>query len=219
MNHVKIVCVSDTHENPPDRVPDCDILIHAGDATLTGNWAAIKKFNDWLEDQPAKHKIFVPGNHDMLFESNPGMAKGMVPAATVLLHEAVEVMGVKIFGSPWTPRFYDWAYNYDPGQAERLWDQIPEGIDVLITHGPPAGILDTAAGGKSTGCPVLLDRVMKVDPILHVFGHIHECGQSWQVVRGISFINAACVDRAHNRRPDWQIPCFSMPLRSVQGAT
>lgn len=81
-----------------------------------------------------------------------------------------------VYGAPWQPKFYDWAYNLPLGARLReKWDQIPEGVDVLITHGPPLGILDAAADGHECGCPDLLDTItQRVKPRLHIFGHIHE---------------------------------------------
>lgn len=81
-----------------------------------------------------------------------------------------------VYGAPWQPEFYDWAYNLPLGaRLKEKWDQIPDGVDVLITHGPPHGILDAAADGHLCGCPDLRDTItQRVKPRLHIFGHIHE---------------------------------------------
>ena len=96
-----------------------------------------------------------------------------------------------MWGSPWQPWFYDWAFNLQRGPEIRAkWDRIPAGVDVLVTHGPPAGILDRVVDGRSVGCADLLDAVRRVRPLLHVFGHIHEA--YGEVERdGTRFVNAS----------------------------
>lgn len=81
-----------------------------------------------------------------------------------------------VYGAPWQPAFYDWAYNLPIGPLlKEKWDQIPDETDVLITHGPPLGILDQAYDGHQCGCPDLLTTIKeRVKPRLHIFGHIHE---------------------------------------------
>ena len=98
-----------------------------------------------------------------------------------------EVAGLRVWGSPWQPWFYDWAFNLPRGPALReKWDLIPYDTDVLITHGPPFGFLDGAARPASgwsdqdevsvehLGCEELRRALDRVRPRLHVFGHIHE---------------------------------------------
>lgn len=62
---------------------------------------------------------------------------------------------------------------YSEKEGEKLWSMIPENTDILVTHGPPYGILDTNIQNQHTGCPHLLQRVLAIKPRLHVFGHIH----------------------------------------------
>lgn len=83
---------------------------------------------------------------------------------------------LSVYGSPWQPEFYNWAYNLPRGAALReKWEMIPTHTDVLITHGPPHGILDRASDGFLCGCQDMLEIVRtRVKPRLHVFGHIHE---------------------------------------------
>lgn len=83
---------------------------------------------------------------------------------------------LNIFGSPWQPEFCDWAFNLPIGaDLKAKWDLIPTETDLLITHGPPFGVLDLCDSGDRAGCPDLLNTVKeRVKPRLHVFGHIHE---------------------------------------------
>lgn len=108
-----------------------------------------------------------------------------------LENSGVEVAGLRIWGSPITPWFFDWAFNRQRGaDIRRYWAQIPDQIDVLLTHGPPYGIRDLNWQGTLTGCEDLNQRVWEVAPKLHVFGHIHEAYGITEV-NGTQFVNAA----------------------------
>lgn len=192
----KIVCLSDTHNyHEQIRVPDGDILIHAGDATGRGTITEIEEFNFWFAKLPHEHKILIAGNHDWLFEISNAAARRLLDDSIIYLEDsAVEIGDLKIYGSPWQPRFYDWAFNLMRGaELAEKWRLIPADTDVLITHGPPNGILDEVSRQyfvENTGCEELRKRVEVVRPKLHVFGHIH-CDYG-QIERfGVKFVNAA----------------------------
>ena len=142
----RIICLSDTHNcNEQIIVPDGDILIHAGDATIRGTQQEVEEFLAWFSGLPHQHKIFVAGNHDWLYETNNRFARLLTASFNIkyLQDSSTEIEGFKIYGSPWTPQFYDWAFMYRRGApAKACWDLIPDGIDILITHGPPHGVLD-----------------------------------------------------------------------------
>ena len=151
---IRIVAISDTHSRHQQiNVPDGDILIHAGDATMAGGVAEIAAFDHWLGTLPHPVKLFCAGNHDLLFERNPALARGLITNATYLQDELIEALGLRIYFSPWQPRFFDWAFNLDRGAALRAkWDLIPWPLDVLVTHGPPMGILDAASIAVARSC-------------------------------------------------------------------
>lgn len=195
----KIVCISDTHNLYGQiRVPDGDILIHAGDATNGGTIEEIKSFNCWFAGLPHRHKIFVAGNHDWLFETNRRQAESLLDAGIVYLQDSsIEIENLKIYGSPWQPRFFNWAFNLSRGAEMReKWRLISAETDVLITHGPPHGILDTVARLDSvelTGCEDLRAKVAEINPQLHIFGHIH-AGYGTFETNDTKFVNAAVCD-------------------------
>lgn len=194
---MRIVCLSDTH-NQQIETPDGDILIHAGDATVHGTHEEILEFNRWFAALPHKRKIFVAGNHDWLFETNPIMARALLDKSiTYLQDKTVEIEGIKIYGSPWQPRFYDWAFNLNRGRemAEK-WDLIPHDTEILITHGPPAGVLDRTAYGDQAGCDELIKKVSEIRPKAHIFGHIHE-GYGSTEESGVIFINASNCNESY----------------------
>jgi Icc-related predicted phosphoesterase len=172
---LRLVLLSDTHEIHREvDVPDGDIFIHAGDFTMfSESMEAVVDFNDWLGELPHRHKIVVPGNHEYFLEADPS-ERLMLDNAVVLINEGTEIEGLRIWGSPVTP-LYGGAFGLSSAKdRKRLYAQIPQDINVLITHGPPFGILDTAPiSGLHEGCRELLDAVDLVRPKLHVFGHIH----------------------------------------------
>jgi calcineurin-like phosphoesterase family protein len=173
---IRLVLISDTHELHRELdVPDGDILIHCGDISMMSrSLAAIEDFDDWLGGLPHKVKLLVPGNHEFVLE-NPGR-RGLITNATMLVNESVTVMGLRIWGSPTTP-LVDGAFGLisDRDRA-RLYEQIPNDTNIVITHGPPYGVLDQAPGSEyHAGCPQLLAAMQRVKPRLHVFGHAHGC--------------------------------------------
>ncbi len=191
----RLVCLSDTHNKKPPSVPDGDVLVHAGDATGMGTQAEVEKFCNWYGDLPHKYKIFVAGNHDWLFETDPQLAQAILSLHGIryLQDSGTVIDGVRFYGAPWQPEFCNWAFNLPRGQvlADR-WALIPDDTQVLITHGPPAGRLDQVRGGPKLGCFDLRQRVEDLKDLrYHVFGHIHDS-------YGVSgkFVNAAiCNER------------------------
>lgn len=196
---MRIVCLSDTHNcNEEIDVPGGDILIHSGDATIRGTIDEIVLFNEWFAKLPHKHKIFVAGNHDWLFETNPKLAQSLLDTNINYLQDSfVEIEDLKIYGAPWQPWFFDWAFNLRRGEplAEK-WKLIPNDTDILITHGPPNGILDQTPAGDFAGCEELRSRVEEIKPKLHIFGHIH-CGYGRAEKFSVKFVNASNCDEAY----------------------
>jgi len=200
----KFVCISDTHNRLSDlKIPEGDILIHAGDATMQGTPKEIQAFNEELGQLPHPIKIFVAGNHDKGLERDPeNTAKLLTNVTHYLVDEAVTIEGIKIYGSPWQPRFgHGWAFNADRGEHIRgKWDQIPEDTDILVTHGPPLGIGDQvglAPWVENVGCQDLLETIQKIGIKYHISGHIHE-GYGSRRVDGITYINASSVDERYS---------------------
>jgi len=191
---LRIVCISDTHARHRQLVvPDGDVLVHGGDLTRRGSREDVRDFDDWLGTLPHPHKVVIAGNHDFCFERHD-WARAWITNATYLQDELIEIAGLRFYGSPWQPRFFDWAFNLDRGlPLRRVWAKIPTDVDVLITHGPPMGILDRTARGEHVGCEELLAAVARVRPRLHVFGHIHE--SAGRIDRdGTIFVNASSCD-------------------------
>jgi predicted phosphohydrolase len=151
-------------------------LIHAGDVSWVGSEPQLIDFFKWFDRQAFKHKIFIAGNHDLMFEQNPKQAQSLIPKSIIYLEEScVTIEGLKIYGTPITPYFFNWAFNRYPGQdIEQHMRKIPNDTDILISHGPPYGILDANAKGEHCGCPSMLSKIQEVKPKLLICGHIHE---------------------------------------------
>jgi len=195
---VRIVAVADTHLYHRGLVvPDGDVLVHAGDLCRGGSLAELEIAADWLRALPHAHKIVIAGNHDFAFERHPDEARRVlgdgVGGLVYLEDAAATVDGVKFWGSPWQPRFFDWAFNLSRGAPlAAKWRLIPDDVDVLVTHGPPHGIGDRVARGHE-GCEDLLARVRVVRPLLHLFGHIHEDPGVW-VEAGVTHANVTTAE-------------------------
>jgi len=179
---VKICVLSDTHnQHKLFPITPCDIAIHCGDFSSMGYLHECKAFLEWFSVQPAKHRIFISGNHDSVvpFEQ-PILFREIVkeyPGVTYLENEGITVEGLKFWGRAMTPTFNDWAFMADPGSPKMVssLDIIPTDTDVLITHGPPYQILDNTEDNQQVGCKDMrywLENGVR-KPRLIVCGHIH----------------------------------------------
>lgn len=179
------------------RIPDCDVLVHAGDFTRRGRRGEALEFLDWLSRRPARHKLLTAGNHDHCCERESAWFEAEARARDIhyLVDSEVELDGIRLWGSPVTPRFRGMAFNRERGAEIRShWDRIPEGIDVLVTHGPARGIGDRMFLGANVGCDDLRERLHQVRPRVHVFGHIHEAfGEYREPGLPTRFLNVACA--------------------------
>jgi Icc-related predicted phosphoesterase len=184
------------------QIPDGDLLLYAGDMTGRGDWDALKDFNDWLGTLPHEEKIAICGNHDFCFEWDNELSRKAMTNCIYLQEESTVVNGLKIYGAPHQPWFYDWAFNVQRGEElAKIWAKIPEDTDVLITHGPPFGYGDKVRSGERVGCEDLMKRIEVVQPKLHVFGHIHEDRGQWEKTwdsgKTTKFVNAASLNLSY----------------------
>lgn len=199
---MRIVAISDTHGTFREvKIPEADVLVHAGDIFRTGrDVTELIDFNLWLADQPVRHRVVIAGNHDWLFylPHTAPFARNLLTNATYLENSGAEIEGFRFWGSPIQPEFNGWAFNAKRGaEIRRYWDMIPPLTDVLVTHGPPRGRLDTIFPGSSRlGCEDLREVIALRPPQLHIFGHIHG---GYGVDRDLTthFINAALLDDAY----------------------
>jgi Icc-related predicted phosphoesterase len=196
-SHMIIDCISDLHGYYP-HLEGGDLLIVAGDLTLTDTIPEYKEFYKWFESQNYRKKILVGGNHDNFLMQcistqecrecgfdNEGFE--------YLCDTGIQYDGLTIWGSPWTltfPRMNPkcMAFTcYSEEHIQEKWDLIPIGTDIVVTHMPPKNILDNV-GIYNVGSESLLNRILHVNPKLHVFGHIHEWGGKIIEREGIKYV-------------------------------
>ncbi|KIJ66659.1 hypothetical protein HYDPIDRAFT_127870 [Hydnomerulius pinastri MD-312] len=199
--YTRFVCISDTHSQTFE-VPEGDVLLHSGDLSKLGRYEDLEVTMNWLGELRHPVKIIIAGNHDLplhedwyrtqgwkkfhsqdgienvskirtLVAEKPGIIYLQDQKYTFRVHEGRREWTV--YGSPWQPWFFGWAFNYLPGDASTHINKIQE-VDILLTHGPPRNIRDLTLTNGHVGCPTLLAHLSKMQkpPLLHVFGHIHE---------------------------------------------
>jgi Icc-related predicted phosphoesterase len=190
---MKVKILSDTHQSHLDEPQDkVDLLLHCGDATNYREEFANEKewryFWEWWMGYPAEYKVYVPGNHDSFLDSSQGRrfikevnANAYVTGIHILVNTTITIEELKIFGSPYTPNFGQWSYMQARETIYKRWTYIEEETDIVITHGPPKGVLDLAPGyGRNPGSielcgdNALLKAIKKIKPQYHFFGHIHD---------------------------------------------
>jgi len=169
-----ITLLSDTHAKHRDlNIPPTDVIVHCGDACNGGNLEELIDFFSWFSELPAIYKIFVPGNHDLIFDLEPELAKNLVPENIILLENSgcliEDILFHSVVARPW---------------LHSLPEFPQQSIDFLLTHGPAFSILD-----QETGCKLLYDYVKSVQPVYHIFGHIHETSGQEVTKNGICFMN------------------------------
>jgi Icc-related predicted phosphoesterase len=197
---MKFVFLSDTHgKHFSCPIPEGDVIIHCGDVSRTGKEEEIIDFAAWYGSLNFFRKILIPGNHDFLFEQNPEVARNICESKKieVLVDQLTEVGGIKIWGSPIQPWFFNWAFNRKRGEEIlNHWKKIPNDVDILVTHGPPSDIghLSMISGGEDVGCKDLFREItQRIKPKINVFGHIHE-GYGSLNKDGIIFINCSFLN-------------------------
>lgn len=204
---MRVAAVADLHGWLPE-VPPCDLLLLAGDlCPFTDHRVGFQAdwldgpCRNWLEAQPAGAVVAIAGNHDYVFQQAPEHVPEL--PWTYLEDSASRVAGLALWGSPWTPWFYDWAFNApraggEAFLAERYAGASPD-TDVLLLHGPPAGYGDLVDRGERVGSIAALDLLDRVTPALCIYGHIHEGRGAWR--RGpTQLANVAAVDAVYRPR-------------------
>lgn len=202
---MRVGMISDIHGHHPEVEP-CDLFLIAGDMANgflyelneTIGWYD-KFYRAWVNSIPAERIIYIAGNHDFCFEKEAHKMDNLYLPGTYLEDSGAEFKGYKIWGSPWQPRFGNWAFNADEDELWRRFDRIPLDTEILVTHGPPRNILDKTNeryGAKHVGSKALLEKTWKLPELkLHVFGHIHPARGQCEIAEA-HYVNATHVD--HN---------------------
>jgi len=209
MNKMNIWHISDTHTSHRLLAPAnwADVVIHSGDASNSRDSIQSNKelldFFDWFKNLPVKHKIFVAGNHDVAIERFRHWPKDIEEMGiTYLENSSTTINGIKIWGSPYTPTYgTNWSFQMNRNKTSRVWDTIPYDVDIVVTHGPPKGILDVTLNRKneleSVGDNSLAKKIEDIMPFAHLFGHIHNTKwvrNSGKFLNGIHYSNGSVVE-------------------------
>lgn len=212
MNKIRITFISDTHnkhKQVTSSLPGGDLLVHAGDLTSMGYQHEIQGFCSWFNKlENYDHKVFIAGNHDWGFQDNTEKIMEIVNSHKGIdyLQDDMLLVGgenyedmIKIWGSPWQPEFYNWAFNL-PRKGEELrekWNLIPNDVDILITHGPAYGYVDRVIGSpENLGCELLTEAIKAKKPKIHVCGHIHT-GYGYIFDGDTHYINASVLNEQY----------------------
>jgi predicted phosphodiesterase len=206
------------HKGMTHEIPQGDVLIHAGDISNRGGERDVTEFIHWFQNiEGFDTKIFISGNHDHCFEEvnkphhkrDYDWLRNLMDKETLSQSDVVYLEDnqciidspefsrpIKFWGSPWQPWFYDWAFNLPRlgTELQEKWNMIPEDTDVLITHGPPNGYGDLVNNWRQpntrVGCECLMSRISEINPLVNVFGHIHE-GYGVELGDKTLFVNAS----------------------------
>jgi hypothetical protein len=174
---VKFVCLSDTHRYRDIEIPSGDVLLYAGDDDIVDTYNLIN-FTRFTKKVKFKHYIITSGNHDFLFEEQSFAREYLLENDIIYLQdEFVIIEGIKIYATPYTPTFFNWAFMESEENLEKRYNKIPDDTSILITHGPAFGYLDQVDESKNTahlGSKALDKKISSLKNLkYHIFGHIH----------------------------------------------
>lgn len=215
---MRIICLADLHGFLPD-IPDGDVAIIAGDICPASDhsfWFQQQwldgSFRNWAKNLPVKHVVFCAGNHDLYFDGKSVKAPDhlcFMPDWPKNVHylqdSSIVIDGVKIYGSPWSLDYCDWAFM---GDEYKLYDKvrsIPDDVNIWLSHSPANGIMDFNKWGNChIGACAIRDKALSLPNLkLFVFGHLHQKNPSGNgpdgdlVKNGIRFVNATIVNEAY----------------------
>ena len=202
---MRITCISDTHGQHKSKKltqklidSGADMLLYAGDLQANRFDNGVS-FINWLNLLPIKYKVCTFGNHDFSYKETLKYSKKF-DNTYFLVNESVEIEGLKIFGSPYSLPFGNWAFMESDDILKEYYSKIPDDTDILITHGAPFSILDKTWTDIRTGSVSLLERVQELKNLkLHVFGHIHE---SYGIDFTGKYVNASSLNERHKMKND-----------------
>jgi predicted phosphodiesterase len=180
---------------PKDKLYPADLIIFAGDFSFLGNPVQVDSFKSWLNSFGIP-VVVIAGNCDLTFDlarlehfrpriddfCHPTVPLETIkanfltePGRVVYLEDSsATVNGLTIWGSPYSPEFNDWGFPLTGADAAAKWGAIPDGVDIVVSHGPPKDVADAVTSGFHAGCPELRKAIERTKPALVVFGHIHE---------------------------------------------
>ena len=202
---VRVTVISDTHlMHEGLRLPEGDLLIHCGDMfdLRDRDPSQLGRLDAWFGEQPFDRIVCTGGNHDRILEQARTRRAQPFRNAHYLEDETLHYRGLTLYGAPWLPGLPGHAFHKDRAGLAEAWARIPAGIDILVTHSPPQGILDRSSRGMSFGCPELARELRRIAPRVHCFGHVHASAGQARLGPTL-FVNGCSVGSggARMRRP------------------
>lgn len=202
-------CIADLHGHYP-QLEGGDLLIVAGDLTARDTEDEHFEFFKWLHYQPYNKKIVIAGNHDNFIQEHEKEmkelhnSKSKITNIEYVCDSGTEFEGLKIWGSPGSLWFHGInpkckAFTGSESDLEKKYKLIPDDIDILVTHGPPYGVLDQVYTDSkiNKGSKSLLNKIEKITPKMVIFGHIHECGGKALDLSSCKFVNCSIVNERY----------------------
>ena len=219
---MKIYAISDQHGHLPTDIPKCDLLLVAGDQCpdIFGGLSAkafpdrqrewfTNEWLDWRDQLGIEHVLVTWGNHDFCGEQDINkqvvLFSGNGYNTHTVIDDVVEVGGLRVYLTPWSNQFFNWAFMKAPYELGKIYDEIPEGIDILVSHQPPYGYgsqciyWDPTTGKRKVeqvGSHELAIRIREVKPRAVVCGHVHS-GYGTYTLDGIPVYNVSVVNEKY----------------------
>ena len=215
---MKICAISDLHGHLPE-IDSCDLVLICGDIVSLRSqqypksckkWYT-KVFQPWVDSLPCDKVLFIPGNHEVGVEGHEEEYKklfGPHDKATVLFHESYEYLGndgetYKIFGTPYCKIFGNWAYMRTNSDLKEKFSEIPEGLDILLTHDAPFGVSDILLQdgyytGEHIGNKPLAEAILQKAPKIVCHGHLHSTSREFEELGYSKVINCSIKDEHYN---------------------
>jgi Icc-related predicted phosphoesterase len=208
---MKIWHISDAHGyHNLLTIPEADMVVFSGDCSnyfdSARNAVEVGEFTEWFSALPIKHRLLVAGNHDTSIERRLITKQDFEQMGIIYLeNEAVTIEGINFYGTPITPQFNQWAFMRARHKMDVVWNAVPEDTDVLISHGPPKGILDLTESMQhkleQVGCKNMANRIEKLNLKYVLFGHIHDCegckNGGVMIRDGVTYSNGSVVKDGH----------------------
>ena len=193
---MRVCCIADLHGQLPPDVPECDLLLIAGDICpddeIIGQLFVREMLKPWLERQAAGRIVAVAGNHDVAAFRNPALMRAL--PWIYLENTYAEIEGLLVTGSAWTPGA-GWPFTLPDERLADLWAQIPTNTDILLLHGPPFGYFDLTDSGQHLGSASLGARLQQLPRLkLLCCGHVHESYGRGTLASGAQIVNASLCD-------------------------
>lgn len=220
---MKILGSSDFHGQLPTIESPFDLFLIAGDICPTKNHSVpfqmewiFNTFVAWINslpyNTPWSQVILVPGNHDFALERINKSEIAELEAKCngrlkFLRHDLYEFEypvsdgtdTLTIFGTPYCSIFYNWAFMISDEALDKKFSQIPEGVDILVSHDSPTinklgAILAGPYKSDTTGNKVLAKHIERIKPKLFLSGHFHSGNHNFEVINGTLMGNVSYVD-------------------------